>query len=235
GRTAGESEISGSASSRSRRSACIPRFTPRAYSAREATASSYCRMLTVASAFIVRTMERRSSVVSSRLRIASVVCIGFGSEGFLDAATGQREDPPALLVGERLPPFDAGPYLGKLAADRLPDDAFRLRDFRQRERIEEPRGQREEGHDLRGGGHGRVLRLLQHLANPLAARERAARVVVEPGAEAGEGLQLLELGVRKPQVRDHRTVGRELRLSPNPGYRRPQVHRRKDAPPEELR
>src|SRR5690606_36913288 len=124
GRTAGESEISGSASGRSRRSACIPRFTPRAYSAREATASSYCRMLTVASAFIVRTMERRSWVVSSRLRIASVVCIGFGSEGFLDAATGQREDPPALLVGERLPPFDAGPYLGKLAADRLPDDAF---------------------------------------------------------------------------------------------------------------
>src|SRR5690606_41935350 len=47
----------------------------------------------VASAFIVRTMERRSSVVSSRLRSASMVCIGDGLEGFADAGRGEREDP----------------------------------------------------------------------------------------------------------------------------------------------
>src|SRR5690606_35987340 len=137
----------------------------------------------VASAFIVRTMERRSSVVSSRLRSASMVCIGDGLEGFADAGRGEREDPLPVLIGQPLAALDASPDVRQLAPHGLPNDVLGLRDVGEREPIEEPRRQRDEDDDLRGGRNGRVLRLLQHLPNPLAPSERSAAVLVEARAE----------------------------------------------------
>ena len=42
-----------------------------------------------------------------------------------------------------------------------------------------------------------------------------AGVVIEPGAELGEGFQLLELRVRELEIARHRSVGRPLRLAAN--------------------
>src|SRR5690606_37690183 len=139
------------------------------------------------------TIERKSSVVSTRLRSASMVCIGDGPEGLADAGRSELEDLLAVLVLQPLAPFDAKPELRELAPHGLPNDVLGLRDIAQREPIEHPRRQRDERHDLAGGTDGRVLRLLQHLANPLAARQRTAGVLVETRAEPGKRFQLLEL------------------------------------------
>src|SRR5690606_30988154 len=105
-----------SACGRKRRRACIPRFTAREYSSSEASASSYWWMLTIASPFMVRTIERRSSAVSSRPLIASAVCIGLDIEGGFEPLGRQGENPLPVLLGQTIPPVDAGPDLRQAAA-----------------------------------------------------------------------------------------------------------------------
>src|SRR5690606_35676323 len=228
-------ETSRIASGRSRRRARIPRSTACAYSSTDAAASSYWRMLTVASAFIVWTIERRSSVASRRRRIASAVCIGVDLERRLDPAARHGEHALAILVAQLLPLLDGGPDARELGPHRFPDQLLRTSDRGERQVVEVPGGEREQGDDLGRGGDRRILWLLEHLPDPLAARERTPGIVIEAGSEPRERLQLLELAVREPQVRNDRAVRRELCLPADPRHREPDVHRGKDSPLEEVR
>ncbi len=67
-----------------------------------------------------------------------------------------------------------------------------------------------------GTGTGAKLRLLETSSNSFAVFDGLAGVVVEPGAEPCEGLELFELGVGKLEISRRFTVGRLLRLAAHP-------------------
>ena len=56
----------------------------------------------------------------------------------------------------------------------------------------------------------------------------AVRLLVEAGAETGEGLQFFELRIRQPQVSGDHSVCRQLSLSTNTGHGFTHVHRRQN-------
>ena len=110
-----------------------------------------------------------------------------------------------------------------------PHRLFRRRHPLQGDVVEQSLGHRQQHGNLVGHRHGIELGLLEHLPDAVAVLQGFAGAFIQPGAEAGEGLQLLELGVRQAQVPGHGPVGGQLRLAAHPGDRLAHVHRGEDA------
>ena len=94
---------------------------------------------------------------------------------------------------------------------------FGVRHLVKRHKIEKFFPQRQEQGDLSGNGHCGALRLLETSANSTPVFDDCAGVVIQPGAEPGEGFELLKLCIRQFEVSRHSAVGGPLCFSPNAG------------------
>ena len=94
---------------------------------------------------------------------------------------------------------------------------FNGRHVGQGDGMEESAGQRQQHGHLFAGGNRLILWLFDIFAHPTTPLEGLSGVVIQPGAEAREYLQFLELGVGA--TRDgprHRAIGWRLCLAPDP-------------------
>ena len=98
----------------------------------------------------------------------------------------------------------------------LADQEFSLAYLVNRNTIECPSVHREQGRDLFGHRDRLKLMLLQDLPYTPSPFQTPPCVIIQPGPEAGETLQLLELRIGDAKVTGYCPVCRQLGLPPDP-------------------